>query len=410
MITLPATHTLEPRLLDGIYCFPSTTTDLVKLDLLFEAGAAYQPQRLCAAAANKLFPLASVSKDATYVAEFMDYRGIVVETSVEIQQSTLTLYFLRRYADELLPLVGELLRQPAFPQDEFLLWREKKRQEIATRLQSTSYVARMDFYQSLFGTSHPLGTYAVADDADKLQLDSVKQFYRQRYNKGANTIVLSGNVDAELVSLVNQHIARPEHPSPAGEELPMPQHRDKGGIHKVRVNEAVQTTIRMGRLLPLRWDDPAYTDFMLLTTLLGGHFGSRLMSNLREDKGYTYGISARSQIYRGLIVFYITGDVAAETADAACNEIFAELRRLDDISDEELGIVKNVLAGDFVRSIDGVFERAERFCNMSATHVTEQLTANLSRSLENTTAAQLQELARRLLNPESMTVCLAGNY
>lgn len=190
----------------------------------------------------------------------------------------------------------------------------------------------------------------------------------------------------------------------------MPQHRDKGGIHKVSVNEAVQTTIRMGRLLPLRWDDPAYTDFMLLTTLLGGHFGSRLMSNLREDKGYTYGISARSQIYRGLIVFYITGDVAAETADAACNEIFAELRRLDDISDEELGIVKNVLAGDFVRSIDGVFERAERFCNMSATHVTEQLTANLSRSLENTTAAQLQELARRLLNPESMTVCLAGSY
>jgi len=149
---------------------------------------------------------------------------------------------------------------------------------------------------------------------------------------------------------------------------------------------------------------------MILTTLLGGYFGSRLMSNLREDKGFTYGIYARTQIYRGVIVFFITADVAASAADAAEKEILYELQRLIDkpVSEEELDLVKVVLAGDFIRSVDGVFERAARFGDMLGTHVTEQLTENLREALGSVTPQQLQQLAARILRSDQLCVCRAG--
>ncbi len=153
-----------------------------------------------------------------------------------------------------------------------------------------------------------------------------------------------------------------------------------------------------------------YARFMLMTTVLGGYFGSRLMSNIREDKGYTYGIYARTQIYRGVIVFFITADVAGGMAQAALDEVNKELELLckEPVADEELELVKTVLAGDFLRSVDGIFEKSARYCDMLGTCVDERLTDNLRSALQDTTPAQLQELAQRFLNPSDMTVCLAG--
>lgn len=174
---------------------------------------------------------------------------------------------------------------------------------------------------------------------------------------------------------------------------------------------SVQATVRVGRLLTLTWDDPDYAKLMILVTILGGYFGSRLMSNLREDKGYTYGIYARTQIYRGAIVFYTSADVAGDAVEAAEKEILFELQRLVDepVPEEELALVRTVLAGDFLRSVDGIFERSVRFIDMWGTDVTERLTDNLRLALETTTPADLQRLAATHLAPSMMTVCRAGN-
>ena len=138
---------------------------------------------------------------------------------------------------------------------------------------------------------------------------------------------------------------------------------------------------------------------MVLNTVLGGYFGSRLMSNIREDKGYTYGIYSVTQIHRGSIVFYITADVAADVAQAAVDEVMNEINRLQQqpISEEELERVRNYMMGDFIRSIDGVFDLSERYRQMVATHVGEQLTTNLLDAIATATPEQLQTLAQTYL-------------
>ena len=192
--------------------------------------------------------------------------------------------------------------------------------------------------------------------------------------------------------------------------LPQPAATSAGQTLTQKMPTATQTSIRIGRILPLVWDSVDYAHFIILTTILGGWFGSRLMRNIREDKGYTYGIYARTQIYRGCIVFYITADVAANTADDAIGQVFHEIEQLvhEPVSDEELTLVKNVLVGDFLRSVDGIFELSSRYCDMQANGVDERLTDNLRAAIKDTTATELQELAQRLLKVEDMTVCTAG--
>ena len=412
MISIPDTDTLIPLVAgDNIFLFPSTSTDLVKLDLLFEAGSAYQTKKLCASATVNLMVRATQSKDAAEVADFLDYRGIHIETDSQVQQSTITVYFLRRYADEIIPLVAEMVKRPAFNSDDFDIWRKKRRHDILLAEQKTTTLARRSFYNILFGNSHPLGTFATAADADCLTVDDIRKFHSERYTADKMTVVLSGNVDDNVISLIRQYGLTPngiiQRQPLASPTLPV---KHSCGQHIV-LPDATQSTIRIGRVVPLCWDSADYARMMLLTTALGGYFGSRLMSNLREDKGFTYGIYSRTQIYRGVIVFYITADIAAGQCDAAVKEVMGELRMLGDaaIPVDELELVRTVLSGDFLRSVDGIFERSARFCDMYGTCVTERLTDNLRDALVNASPFDLQPLAQTIFSPSEITVVTCGN-
>lgn len=416
MIEIPAISTLLPeehRLSNGrtLYAFPSVSTELVKIDFLYEAGTAYQPQKLVSGAANNLYTVASDEMDARKLSEFLDYRGIIVDNNSDVLHCSSSFYTLHRHLDALVPVLESLVHRPAFPEEELEVFKNKRRQKLLSLRQQSSEVARRLFYTALFGPDHPLGRYAEPEDADRLNLDIIRNFYEKYHRAGDMDIIVSGKVDDKLLAALDSAFG---HDTPSTHSnitsLAPLSPNSEFRTQNSPISGSVQTTLRIGRILPLRWDDPDYARFMVLTTLLGGYFGSRLMSNLREDKGYTYGIYARTQIYRGVIVFFITADVAGNAAAEAEKEIFHELQRLIDepVSQEELDLVRVVLAGDFIRSVDGVFERAARFGDMLGTHVTEQFTDNLRDILPTITPTELQHLATQYLRPEEQTVCRAG--
>ena len=478
---VPQTHLLPNG--QTLCYFPNNALGLVKLDITVEAGSRYQKYKSQAYVANRLFGETTARRDAGEVAEFLDFRGIVVEKTTDVCVGNLSFYFLRRYAEELFELIREMfdtysLDNQAFKQSGISKVFEavcaSRRQQLAVGLQKTSYVARNRFYELLYGTEHPLGTYAMPEDVDVLTLDAVTDFIHQHYHLDTAHLVMSGMVDEELLSLADQYLSpslshshnEPPLPSPSPlvgaesgelkEENSLSRQRPllRGATarpgydpsilnsqrfvsrvqsanpkiytmprprtfsEKFSIPNSVQSTIRIGRVLPVSslegWDEvPGYVSdsanrnsqfskFMVLNTVLGGYFGSRLMSNIREDKGYTYGIYSTTQIYRGSIVFYITADVAKEATDAAVDEIFKEIHRLqtEPITEEELDRVRKYMMGDFIRSMDGVFEVSERYCQMSSTHVvdpntgTDPLASSLLEAITHTTPAQLQSLAQ----------------
>ncbi len=408
MLTIPETNLLRPRLVNGVYTFPSDNTELVKMDLLYEAGSAYQTKKLCATAAAQMFSVATSAMDSAALSEFMDFRGILTESDCQVYQATVTFYFLRRYADDLLPVVADMLRGMAFSKADFDVWKKRRRQEMLSALQKPDAVARREYYRALFGAGHPLGRYATVDDLDILSDDDVRRFFDDYYRSDRLTVVVAGAVDTMLLESVGKYIAIAA-PLAKRDLLPSATRTGEDTVH-VHIPNATQTAIRVGRLLPFGWESEEYARFVLLTTILGGYFGSRLMSSLREDKGYTYGIYARTQIYRGAIVFYVTANVASGRSADAVGDIMLEFEKLSRqaVPDEELRLVKTVFAGDFMRSVDGIFERSARFCDMYATGVTELLTDNLRDVMSSATAESIQKTAESLLAPSEMTVSTAG--
>lgn len=392
--------------------FHDSHIDIVKIDLIFNAGAALQQKKLQAASAVRLITEGTSSMTAKQIADFLDYRGIIVEKGCDEVSSTITAYCHSRVVGELVPMLYEMVVDSVYPEDDFVAYVAKRRQQLQTSMLKSSSVARNVFYEKLFGKDHPLGMYAVPEDYDRLDVADVRSYHDRYLCVDNMTIVLGGNVDDATLRLFDtwfgNAVPRPYSP------ITIPKAIDpKSGLCSVAVDGAVQNTLRVGRLLPFEWNDINYSRFMILSTLLGGYFGSRLMTNIREDKGYTYGIYAQTRVMRNNIIFAIAADVSADKWYDALREIYKELGRLCDepVPDDELRLVRNSMMGDFMRSIDGVFERSERYCQMLTSGVTELFTDNFFAVLEEgaVTASELQSLASQLFNPGELLSVSAGN-
>lgn len=390
--------------------FPSSAVEIVKLDITFDAGSCRQPQPCVAHAASQLMGEATATRNAAAVADFLDFRGIVVERSATTVSACMTFYFLRRYADELLPLIAEMVQEPLLTPQIFHAYCAKRRQQLQTNALKTSRVARNHFYAALFGSSHPLGIYAVADDVDRLTPDMIVAFWRQHYRLDRARILLSGAVDDALLHLVDTHLAAGVYIPSEVPAFPAPAASAVRHLSIPLTPTPPQSSIYVGRILPIPWHHKDYARFMVLNTLLGGYFGSRLMSNLREDKGYTYGIYSQTQIFLGYIVQYIFADVATTAVDDALRQVDEELLRLqqEPVGQDELVRVCTFMRGDYLRSVDGVFEIAERYRQMVDTAIDERLTENLLDALQSTTPAQLQHLAAAYLDPAQLLHVTAG--
>src|SRR5574344_179618 len=407
---------LEPEIFtlhngQPLYLFPDHSLELVKLDFTFEAGAAYQSKKFVASAANRLFTEGTRHHTAQQIAEFFDFRGIVIQKNIDTVTSSISIYSLKRYITELLPLLYEIFTEPIFPQQEFDVHIAKLHQTILANMQKTNYVARNLFYAQLYGLKHPYGAYATEKDCLNITLDDVRQFYFDYYPLSHTQFIISGNYDDDVLRCFNDifgHIeCTPQSFTPWYPPQPQPMNVD---TLNTPIKTAVQSTVRVGRILPWSWDSIEYARFMILSTILGGYFGSRLMSNVREDKGYTYGINAQTQIFRGSIAFTITPDVGAKVAKQALQEIHNEMQRLcnEPVSKEELDTVRDFMLGDFLRSIDGMFERSERYKQMTSTYVTEQFTKNYFDAVTNVTPKQIELLACQVFQKSELAEIIVG--
>ncbi|MCR4828964.1 MAG: insulinase family protein [Bacteroidales bacterium] len=411
-----------------LYYFVDNHIDLLKIDVTFEAGTAMQPKLLVANSTLQLLTEGTMQHTANEIAHFFDFRGIIVEKQVDTVSASLSFYCLSRHLDDLLPMMVEILTHPAFHQHEFELFIAKQRQRYLTNVKKTSFVAMTNYEAHLFGPQHPIGRCAHEEDYDAITVEDVRQYYRQHYHLNQAQLLVSGNVTGDVLHRIERALAI--EPAAAADlfSLPQPNPWDDRGFQHIVMPDAVQNTLRIGRILPFAWDSPDYADFMVLSTLLGGYFGSRLMSNIREDKGYTYGVNAVTRLYRGFLVFSIITDVAADKEALARQEIVKEIERLrnEPVVSEELELVRNSMLGDFIRSIDGVFERSEIFRQQTTNCITSAFTENLlavlapretknpesqktaSSSLSPVTPERLLASAQRFLNPDDLLQLSVG--
>ena len=378
------------------------TQEVVKLELVFDAGRPYEHKPLVARATTSLLREGTSTYAGSEIAEFFDFYGCSLSLPFNLDSANVVMYSLSRYLDKVLPILKDVLENPSFLASELQSFVLRKQQLLKEDLTKNEVVAYRTITELIFGSEHPYGYNSVEEMYAALQRDDLEEHFNRTYTVNSCTIFLSGKTTPAHIQSLNKYIGSIKR---TGEKvLPhFPSLPKKAGKHFLARPDTVQTALRMGRRLFNRQHED-YSGMYVLNALLGGYFGSRLMANIREDKGYTYHIFSQLDVMKFDGYLYIGTEVGNEFVAATCEEIYKELALLRNevVSAEELEMVKNYLIGTYLTMIDGPFQASELIKTMVLENLPEDFFSTLVQTTRKVTAQQLQELANRYLQEEDI--------
>ncbi len=347
----------------AVYTINSGSQELSKIEFLFKAGMYFQQQPLVASATNNLLETGTENYTANQLSDQIDFLGSFFECSVDQDYSSLVLFSLNRFLDKSLHYVEEIIKRPTFPKDEFDIYLSNKKQKHIVNSQKVNVLARRRFTELVFGDNHPYGRDVKTESFDGISIDSVKEFYQTHYQSGNCVIIASGKLPDNLINTLNDFFGKEAWGTPQTiVSKPIALNATKQNKHFIEKPDAIQSAIRIGRPL-FNKTHPDYFKFQVLNTILGGYFGSRLMANIREDKGYTYGIGSNLASLVNGGYFFIATEVGTDVTANTLTEIYKEIKTLQTelVDEDELETVKNYILGQFLRSADGAYALADKF-------------------------------------------------
>jgi predicted Zn-dependent peptidase len=384
-----------------LYWLNAGVQDVVQIDWVFPAGLWHEQKPAVAQATAHLLKNGTSKHTAEQIHEALEFYGAQLKANASNDYSFVTLYSLTRHLPVLLPMVLEIITEATFPEHELEIHKQNTIQKLLVNLRKCEFVANQRIDALLFGEFHPYGRYSKKEKIEALQREDILTFYKSNYNLAHAKIFMAGRIgDAEVKCLNSVFGKVPLQKAEVKEEVfsaPAPSVR----VHKVKNDpNGVQGAIRIGRLFPNR-HHPDYTPMVVLNTLFGGYFGSRLMSNIREDKGYTYGIYSSMTPEKHGGSFIIHTETGKEVIEKAVKEIYHEMEVLcnEVASDEELLLVKNYLLGGLLGDLDGPFSILQRWRTLILNGFTEDYFNNNIRIYKTVTAKELQDLAQKYFTP-----------
>ena len=385
--------------------------EVVRLDLLIGGGQWHQTQALQALFTNRMLREGTPTMTSAQIAEKLDYYGAWLDLSSSVNCGFVTLYSLNKYFPRTLAIIADMLMNPSFPEKELEVVLETNRQQFLVNSSRVEVIARKHFNRSLFGEEHPFGRFAVESDYGRITPEVLREFYRKYYHSGNCTVYVSGKVTPEIIRCIEEHLGN----VPWGEikkvqplELIEPRQTTEKHVF-VEKADALQSSLKMGCFMM----DRVHPDFLkarVMVTLFGGYFGSRLMSNIREDKGYTYGIGAGIVNCPGSGVLAITTEADNQYIDSIITEVYREMDKMcnDLAPQEELEMVRNYMLGDFCRSYEGPFSLSEAWIYTKTADLDDDFFVRQVDSIRSITAEEIRTLAQRYLCKENLIEVVAG--
>ncbi len=392
-----------------VYQFNSGTQDVISIEMMFSAGSWFQKKPFTAMATNLMLREGTRNFTARELSETLDYYGAHFENTTERDNAYITLYSLNKHLDNTLPLLCEIVKNPVFPDGEYDVIAGKQRQMLEVNRQKVNFLARTQFNSILFGSNHPYGTYLEPGDICKVNTEDLIAFHKAQYHSGNCSIIVAGRIKPGLIKDLEAYFGGSDW---SGNSSNSVEYHSSGSDKKDHFHlkeGAMQSAIRIGGMMFNR-SHPDFAGMKILNAILGGYFGSRLMNNLREDKGYTYGIGSSVVPLHNGGYFVISGEVGAGVTREALSEIKFELTRLctEQVGESELSLVRSYLTGEMLRAVDGPFAQADLYRDLIEDGLTIAHFEELIDTVNHINAQQLQDLAIKYLKPEDLYTLVVG--
>lgn len=388
------------------------TQDLLKIELVFKAGVSFQNQKLVSSFTNRMLAEGTTSFSAYEIAKRFDSYGAYYNSSIDNDYASLSLYCLTKHLDQVLPVFVEIVSQPVFPENELQILTNKTKQEFIVNLQKVKSVAQLNFPSLIFGSDHPYGQKAVESDFDKISQQNVQSFYQNYYLNTDSTMFISGKLNQNIIKKLTQNFSQFNIKiNSTIPELDFGNKTITQFSNQIELKNALQSAIWIGKKLFNKLD-PDFIGMQVLNTILGGYFGSRLMSNIREDKGYTYGIGSSLISHKNDGFFAIQTEVGSKFTEPTIKEIYKEIDLLQqkEVGKTELDLVKNYISGQLIRSLDGPFAVHDKLKSAVLFELDLKYYQYFLNRVLSITPKTIRDLANKHLQKSSLTELIVGKY
>ncbi len=411
--TIPYIHPKMIRLGNGmpLYLMEGGTEDFVKVEMVFYAGSYFESRPLVSFAVSHLLRGGTGTKNRREINGLLDYYGAHLQVEAQNDIVSVALFVLNKHLDPVLELFADIINDPVFPEDEMHSFLKNRQQIHIINQKKVQHLARSYFKELVYGEQHPYGYRVKTDDFNKVRRTDLQEFHRRWFIPGNAFCIVSGRVPRDMEKKTAKAFDN-TRPVASEQEKQLPAYSMlTSGSRKVKLEmpDSLQSALRIGKQLFNR-THPAYHRFKITNALLGGYFGSRLMQNIRQDKGFTYGINSGIISLMRSGYFFIATQVGTEVAQQALGEIYSELRNLRSIpaTHDELESLKNYLSGSFLRSFDGPFAQGDRFkellvFGLDFTHYDDYL-----ETLKTITPETIMETASDYLQEDGMMEVVVG--
>lgn len=383
-----------------VYAINAGAEDVLQIEWVFNAGNWFEEKNLEAGVTNFLLKNGTTSKTAFEINDYFEYFGAYLNRNSGAEFAHVTLHSLTKHIEKLLPVVRDIFSEATLLQSEMDIAIQNMRQKLDVNLKKSSFVAGRLIDTYLFGEQHPYGQFTRHEDFEALTREGLIRFYQQYYQKGCFKIFIAGKLPADMESLLNRYFGDFDNGVPAGRQHTVaPQLLKK---HRVINDEkSAQGSIRMARPFGNR-HHPDFLKAQVLNVVFGGFFGSRLMANIREEKGYTYGIHSYLMGNKQENGWMITTEAGRDVSEATISEVYREMEilRNEAVDEEELALVKNFMMGSILGDLDGPFQMIARWKNIILNDLDNDFFNRYISNIKNITADELQEMANKYLQPE----------
>ena len=402
----------ELELTNGIpvYSFHADKQDLIKIDFMFALNHDTNRLPLISAMTSTMLNEGTSERSAVEIANQIDYYGCFLKTQTTRDTAIITLYSLNKHLKNILPIIEEIIKESIFPENELEIAAKNAKQKFLVKIKEVDFHAQLEFNTDIFGANHAYGYKISEEDYNLLNRKELLKFYSRTYGSNNCKIMLTGNITNNTIKLMNKHFGNSDWVSEGkkGREVMLTEML-KSDPKYIKKENAIQCAIRIGKLMfNKRHED--FIKLQVLNTVLGGYFGSRLMSNLREDKGLTYGVYSTMNSYRSGGSLLIAMETGVDNSELARNEIYFEIKRLREqkIDAKELKLVRNYLYGELLRSTDGIFSTSDFFKGLILYDLNSSYLSDVMRTINEIKPIELQELAQKYFSEDTMQELVVG--
>lgn len=375
-----------------------------KIELHFDAGTTVEKALVASLTAGLLIS-GTAKKSAIQIHHALDALGAYYDVSVSQEQSIVTIYALNSYLSAAFSIFHEAFSQAIFPEKELQEICNERQEKLKVQLKKVNVLAQRKVQQSLFeGT--PYANVIQFSDYEKITRKDIQKFHATHYLKGLAKVYLVGDISMDEMEKINVQCA-----DFVGEkhEVPTVSFAHQPSVHHEEKTDALQSALRIGKIL-FNKTHPDFIAFSVLNTILGDYFGSRLMSNIREDKGYTYGIGSYMMENTHFGYFMIATEVAKEVREATIQEVRHEIERLQTelVPSEELDLVKSYLLGQLLKAADGPYAMLDLFAGVELHGMDISFYNQYIQKVREISAEEIREIARKHLDWESFSIISVG--